>query len=28
MKQSGVLFDEQVVNTCLKLFFEKNYEIK
>lgn len=28
MKQKGVLFDEQVVNTCLKLFLEKNYEIK
>ncbi|MCX7090033.1 MAG: HD domain-containing protein [Legionellales bacterium] len=28
MKQRGVLFDEQVVNTCLKLFLEKDYEIK
>ena len=28
MKQRGILFDEQVVNTCLKLFLEKNYEIR
>ena len=28
MKQKGILFDEQVVNTCLKLFLEKNYVIK
>lgn len=28
MKQRGILFDEHVVNTCLKLFLEKNYEIK
>jgi putative nucleotidyltransferase with HDIG domain len=28
MKQKGVLFDEQVVDTCLKLFLEKNYQIK
>lgn len=28
MKQRGILFDEQVVNSCLKLFLEKKYEIK
>ena len=28
MQQRGILFDEQVVDTCLKLFLEKNYEIK
>ena len=27
MKQKGTLFDERVVNTCLKLFLEKNYEL-
>lgn len=28
MKQRGILFDEQVVNTCLKLILEKNYVMK
>ena len=28
MKQKGKLFDEQVVTACIKLFLEKNYEIK
>jgi len=28
MKQKGILFDEKVVDSCLKLFLEKNYEIK
>jgi len=28
MKQKGKLYDEQVVNTCLNLFLEKQYEIK
>ena len=28
MKQRGILFDEHVVNTCLKLFLEKNYQIR
>ena len=28
MKQKGVLFDEEVVEACVKLFIEKKYEIK
>ncbi len=28
MQQKGILYDEQVVDTCVKLFIEKKYEIK